>query len=134
MPIILKQQFTTGIDQSPFAGYNYYRVRSIDVNGKAAYTQVVKVLYGSAISQEISIFPNPVVNGVVNLQLTNQAEGIYNVRVLNSLGQPVLSKQIRNSEGNVSEKIQLNKNIGKGIYQVEITKPGGDIKMIQIIY
>ena len=123
----------TWLDQKAGSGYNYYRIRSIDGNGQSSLTQIVKVFIGNA-SQEISIFPNPIANGIINIQLTNQLAGIYNVRVLNSLGQPVLFKQITHSEGSGAKTITLNNSLTRGIYQVEITKPGGDVKIIKVMY
>ena len=52
--------------------YNYYRVKSVDINGKTAYTNVVKVLMGS-IKQDITIYPNPITDGMIHLQLHEPA-------------------------------------------------------------
>lgn len=121
------------LDVATVTGYNYYRIRSVDINGKTAYTQIVKVQLGGITKQEISIFPNPIVNAVINLQLTNQAKGIYHVRVMNQVGQPVLFKEINHSEGSSTETFQLNKNLARGMYQVEITNPAGEVKSVKII-
>ena len=61
-------------DVNPVEGYNYYRVKSVDINGKTAYTNVVKVLMGS-LKQDITIYPNPITDGMIHLQLMNQPEG-----------------------------------------------------------
>ena len=45
-------------DVKPVEGYNYYRVKSVDINGKTEYTTVVKVLMGT-IKQDITIYPEP---------------------------------------------------------------------------
>src|SRR5205085_3651651 len=57
-------------DTKPVEGYNYYRVRSMDVNGKTAYTNIVKVFMGST-KQDIFISPNPITDGMIHLQLMN---------------------------------------------------------------
>jgi hypothetical protein len=121
-------------DNSPATGYNYYRIRSIDINGKSTYTQIVKVSVDAIAKSGIAIYPNPVVSGIINLQLTNQPEGIYYVSVTNQIGQPVLSKKIKHNDGNNSESIQLNKTLPHGTYQVEVTKTNGDVEVIKIIY
>jgi len=122
------------IDKEPLGTNNYYRVRSIDINGKTGYTSVVKVQTGGVARKGISIFPNPIVNGSVNLRLTNQPEGIYQVRVVNQLGKPVLTQQITHNEGSSFETIQLPNNIAHGVYQVEVTTPGNETKVIKVIY
>ncbi len=121
------------LDKKASAGYNYYRIRSVDINGKISYTQVVKVFMGKA-SGEISIFPNPIVNGVVNLQLVNQPAGIYGVRLLNPLGQVMLTRQVTHTEGSSTETIKWDNNYAHGIYQLEVSQPSGDVKTIKVAY
>jgi Secretion system C-terminal sorting domain len=74
-------------------------------------------------STGISVFPNPVTNGVINLQMSNMPQGIYNVRVFNGMGQVVATKQINHAAGSSNEAIQLGRGISKGIYQLEVVKP-----------
>ena len=121
------------MDKNATSGYNYYRIKSVDLNGKANYTQVVKLWMGN-VSGEISVFPNPVVNGNINLQLTNQPSGIYYVRVLNPLGQVAITKQIVHAEGTSIENIKWNNNFAHGVYQMEITRPDGNVNTIKILY
>jgi hypothetical protein len=121
------------LDKNAVAGYNYYRIRSIDVNGKISYTEIVKVLMGKMVS-EITIYPNPVVNGKINLQLTNQPAGIYGIRLLNPLGQVIVSKSVTHAEGSSSQSIAWDYNLAHGVYQLEITKPNGDVKVIKVMY
>jgi hypothetical protein len=71
--------------------------------------------------QAIVVYPNPVQNGLLTLQLNNMPKGIYFVRLLNGLGQTILRKQINHSEGNSTETLRVNKL--KGSYMLEITNP-----------
>jgi hypothetical protein len=120
------------LDTKPINGYNYYRVKSIDNTGQTAYTNVVKVLIHQGISNFI-VTPNPVVMGKINLLFNNQPAGTYKIRILNNLGQPVIAKQIVHSDGNSIETIQMDTYVAHGIYQIEVTTPDKDIKMIEII-
>jgi SprB repeat len=122
------------LDASPIAGYNYYRIQSIDVNGKTSYTQIVKVQIDELSNEGITIFPNPLVNRVINLQLNNQPEGVYHLRVINQLGKPVLKRQIVHNEGTSTEVIRLDEKLAHGIYQVEVTGPDNKPNIIKIIY
>jgi hypothetical protein len=71
-------------------------------------------------NEAISIFPNPVTNGNVNLRFNNLPAGVYTIRVFNSLGQAVINKQVTHTAGNSVETLRVT---GKGMYQVEVTKP-----------
>ena len=114
-------------DVTPVEGYNYYRIKSVDINGKTAYTNVVKVLIGS-LKHDITINPNPITDGMIHLQFLNQPEGKYGIRLLNKLGQVIVSKQINHAEGSSTEFIKWDYNLSHGIYQLEVTKPDGSSK------
>ena len=119
------------LDVHPSEGYNYYRIRSTDVNGKTEYSKVVKVFIGKE-RQAISVYPNPVTNGIINLQLTNEPQGIYGIRLINKMGQVMLSKQINRPRGSSTETIQLDKYPAQGIYQLEVTRTDGSKTNINV--
>ena len=120
-------------DVNPVEGYNYYRIKSVDINGKTAYTNVVKVLMGS-IKNDIMIDPNPITDGMIRLQFNNQAAGGYNIRLISKSGQVIVSKQISHAEGSSTEIIKWDYNLAHGMYQLEVTKPDGKIKIINVLY
>ncbi len=120
-------------DTHPVQGYNYYRIKSVDINGKTAYSGIVKVITAT-ISSEITVYPNPVKNGIINLHFTNQPAGNYNIRLLNKSGQVIINREIHHVEGTGTENIQLEKHAPHGIYQLEVTKPEGTQININVIY
>ena len=73
-------------------------------------------------AETFNIYPNPVTNGVINLKITGIPQGDYTIRLLNNLGAVVLSKQLNNTSGNISEIILLRQRI-KGVYYLELIKP-----------
>jgi hypothetical protein len=119
------------VDINPSENYNYYRIRSTDATGRKDYSKVVKVFIGAG-KQTISVYPNPVLNGIINLQLTNAPGGIYGVKILNKMGQVIMSKLVNHVSGNSSESIQLDKNIACGIYPIEVSKPDGSKTTINV--
>ncbi len=120
-------------DVKPVEGYNYYRVKSVDINGKSQYTNVVKVLMGT-IKQDINIFPNPITDGMIHLQLTNQPGGKYGIRLHNKLGQLIISRQVNHSEGSSTELIKWDYNLAHGLYNLEVSRPDGTVKRINVMY
>src|SRR5690606_27208814 len=66
----------TWLDKDVTPGWNYYRIKSIDENGKVSYSEVAKVLV-EMIAPKITVYPNPNVNGVINVHLVNQPAGNY---------------------------------------------------------
>ena len=82
----------------------------------------------------INIYPNPITDGVIHLQLSNQPEGMYGIRLLNPLGQVIVSKQASHAGGNGTENIKWDYNLAHGVYQLEITKPNGEVSVIKVMY
>ncbi len=121
-------------DENPVNGYNYYRIRSVDHDGKVQYSPVVKVLVEKEKEAGIAIYPNPITNGVINLQLTNQPAGEYGIKLYNKLGQVILSKKVQRSEGNSTEKINWDFNLAHGMYHLEVLFPDGSKKIIKVLY
>jgi hypothetical protein len=121
------------VDASPMEGYNYYRIKSVDINGQTAYTNVVKVLMGN-IKQDITIYPNPITDGMIHLQLMNQREGKYGIRLLNKVGQVILSEQINHAEGSSTELIKWDFNLAHGMYLLEVTRPDRTQTSINVLY
>lgn len=123
-------QFT---DEQPAAGDNYYRVAAVNTSGSEKYSQVMKVNVSKEF-QSMSIFPNPATASNLNLKMTNQPAGNYIIRLLNSFGQPLLAKEIQFRGGTGIEKIQPTQSIAPGIYQLEITSPEGNRKVISLVF
>lgn len=120
-------------DNNPADGNNFYRVRSVEIDGKTKYSDIMKV-YIAKGKQNINIFPNPATGNNLNLQLSNQPAGIYEVRLLNSFGQTFMVKSIQHPGGSSTEKLRPSLNIPKGIYQLEIKTPTGEKKVISIVF
>jgi carboxypeptidase T len=48
------------IDDSPFTGFNYYRIRAVDRDGHFAYSKTIHLVYKPA--WDITLYPNPVLD------------------------------------------------------------------------
>ncbi|MEO7314637.1 MAG: T9SS type A sorting domain-containing protein, partial [Ginsengibacter sp.] len=123
----------TFLDKDVMPGWNYYRIKSMDEKGKLSYSETVKVLI-EYVAPLITVYPNPIVNGVINVHLVNQPAGNYKLRLLNGLGQTMVAKQITREKGTSIEPLTWNYKLARGNYRIEITKPDGGIKLITVIY
>jgi hypothetical protein len=50
------------------------------------------------------------------------------------MGQVIIQKQFKYFGGNGIEPIKWNSNFALGIYQVEVVKPDGSVKVLEIKY
>ena len=121
------------VDAHPAEGNNYYRIRSINFSGIIVYSEVRKV-YIEKRTPGIKIYPNPATSGNFNLQMINQQPGIYEIRLMNSFGQTFMTKSIQHAGGSSIENLKPGQSIPKGIYQLEIKTPGGEKKVINVVF
>jgi hypothetical protein len=108
------------LDQNAATGDNFYRIKSRDNTGPIRYSRIIKITIGKG-GPSITVYPNPVTDGAVNINFSNMPAGLYTVKLFNAIGQLLLSKQIIHPGGNASEKILFTKKISKGFYQIELS-------------
>ena len=91
----------------------FYRLRQIDIDGKATFSNITRI-YVTAVSS-IQISPNPVKNRLF-VQLNNTADKAE-IMIYNSKGQQVYSRQLRGSTGDISIPMD---NLQPGSYVVKV--------------
>jgi Secretion system C-terminal sorting domain len=106
-------------DVQPAIGFNYYRIKQIDVDGRFTYSAIVKVLNTKNI-KEAFIAPNPVID-MLNL-VEPIAVHINTLEVYDSRGAIILRK-------NINSKVQLYSlpvsNLSKGNYALKVNYEKG---------
>ncbi len=115
-------QHYTAIDNDPYKGDSYYRIRVVKTAGETSYSAVVKVAPLKTIAS-INIYPNPVVNKKINIQFSGQVKGTYQLELSNKLGELIYSTRVQVNSENVSETLQLPSYIAAGTYQLKIMIP-----------
>ncbi|WP_207497296.1 T9SS type A sorting domain-containing protein [Aridibaculum aurantiacum] len=106
------------LDASPIKGTSFYRIKAIDRDGASMYSGILRILTGS--KGDVSISPNPVKGGAVNLQVSNLDRGTYTVSVFNGIGQVVLTRTIEFNGGVSSFPLQLPGGTKAGIYNLQL--------------
>ena len=105
-------------------GNNWYRVKATAITGAVQYTAVVKLApVIIAAKPSISIYPNPVTDGKVNIYFTNKQLGKYQFNISNKAGQVLYSEMIQLTSTSYKKTVQLNE--AKGSYQLTITDNEG---------
>jgi len=101
------------LDENPFLGESYYRLKSVDFDGTTYLSQVVKV---EANAHDLLISPNPTSDF-----FQVKGENIESVRVYNLTGGLVRSAAYQSD----NQSIEINCSLlTKGIYYVEILQNG----------
>jgi hypothetical protein len=117
-------------DEKTVVGDNYYRIKAIERSGNNIYSDIAKVKISRGINN-FTITPNPVVNNKLNVLFTNQPKGDYELRLVNTAGQILFSKNISHEGENITKSIILPSGIYSGIYQLEIVNYENGDKSIQ---
>ena len=69
--------------------YTYYRLKQTDFNGDSEYSDIIHIAC-SDNSEEVLLFPNPT-NSVINIDLKEEVEGDFTVKIYDLLGKEVKS-------------------------------------------
>ena len=107
------------LDHNPFIGANYYRLRLIDGSSSSKYTLTVRV-DRDGTNTNVSIFPNPVTNRNITLQVNNLQKGTYNILFYNNAGQLAFQKMLSHDGGSATKNISLPQHLQKGLYTVQL--------------
>lgn len=110
-------------DATAPAGEIYYRVKGLDAEGDYVYSDKVK-LDALPVKTGIDMVPNPIENGIIRLQFTNEEAGEYQLVLYAANGQQMLSRsQIIN---NYIQQVNIKTGkLAAGTYQLLITRQDG---------
>ena len=113
-------------DANPLPGISYYRIKNNDLDGKSAYSIVIRVNRNKTI-KGLSLYPNPVLNGIVTLQGSDLSRGNYKISIFGSTGQEIYRQQIQHNGGTLSQTIELPSTMSKGINMFLVKDENGNI-------
>lgn len=121
------------VDKNPVPGNNYYRIHSIGIDGTIENSKTVAVFVDKS-SESFTVYPNPANVNNFNLQLNSQEAGLYEIQLINTFGQTLVTRTFNFIGGNGNQKINLERSIPQGIYQLQIKSPGGEKKFISVVF
>jgi len=99
----------------------YYRLKQIDLDGKANLSKIVSVKTKKA-NQAITVSPNPFTE-FVNVNVDWNASEAVSVKILNVQGKEIVSKQLTVVKGSNYFKIDNLSTLPAGIYLLQINSP-----------
>ncbi|TDH18428.1 T9SS type A sorting domain-containing protein, partial [Segetibacter sp. 3557_3] len=103
---------------------HFYRVKTIQLNGQESYSGIVKVNMASA-EGGLTVYPNPVQSGTINLVFKGEVAGSYPYKLVNSSGQAIRSGIIKYAGGTSLHSINTAQQLAAGTYELQVQKPQG---------
>jgi hypothetical protein len=120
------------IDESPFEGENFFRIKTISRSGAIKYSQVVNVLMDRRIIP-FTILANPISGTTIHLYFANQPVGNYSFNLINDMGQLVSSDKHFINAGATAQSLKMNGELPAGVYQLQITGPANKTETLTLI-
>jgi glucose/arabinose dehydrogenase len=112
-------------DDNHSLGYNYYRLKMIDIGGNFKYSFIVRVFTGKWDSNEILVTPNPVMNNSVIIGSNFLKSEKIQIQIIDIKGSVVIIQNEVTRPGYNSFKIENLQRLSTGIYFAEIIFEGG---------
>ncbi len=100
-------------------GIRYYRLKMIDVDETFEYSFVRNVLFNKEIS--LSIYPNPIKNNNINIQIENVDSQTIDLEIWNELGQKIHTQNINLDNGVNTINIDAHQiQLASGSYWIKL--------------
>jgi Zn-dependent metalloprotease len=110
----------TYTDKSPFTGYTYYRLKTLENTGSFTYSNIIKIdLLGK---NSFVVAPNPVKNDF-SIQFTNTSI-VKSITIYDATGRQLQNYLPASNFGNIN--VDASK-IGSGVYFVTLTTVNGEV-------
>lgn len=108
------------LDENPYSGVSYYRLRQVDKDGTTSYSNIENVNFEGL--EIVSLFPNPT-NGEININITSSEEETVQLKIYDAIGKLIKSEKFNLIEGNTQIESMLDGTIGK--YYISIITSSG---------
>ncbi|HOZ41292.1 MAG TPA: T9SS type A sorting domain-containing protein, partial [Flavobacteriales bacterium] len=110
------------LDESPFSGVNYYRLRQVDTNGEETFTEHVQVTFRRT-GMPIEVYPNPAKESI-SASFTSDVDGAMQWRVLDMSGRTVERGTFSAQNGTNRMDVNLTR-VESGSYMLELMDASG---------
>lgn len=110
----------------PVSGFNYYRIKSMHLNGKIEYSRIINIQF-NALFFNVKAGPNPFTNRVIIGFHENKQSAIYKMRLTDITGKTVAITTYKSRKGyNNFEWTDFQLPPHSGVYIIEIISETGE--------
>ena len=114
------------IDEKPLNGINYYRLKSIDLDGTFEYSDIQAVKH--AFDSRFDIYPNPSDGTSLNVLMDEVQEG-YQIVVYDNMGLQVYENPIKGHD-----EAYAMPNLKSGVYTIKLLGRGDNPVQKLVVY
>lgn len=107
----------SNVDQQPYVGLSYYRLKQTDYDGNSTYSIIKTVEFNNMSSLNFDIVPNPSQSGEFNLHFNRPFEMELDLVIMDVTGKVVYNEKLIPGNGKV---FSLQKELSPGMYMLRI--------------
>lgn len=120
-------------DEHPLSGNNFYRIRSIDIDGQAAYSKTVQVALPVAEhTPTFSVYPNPVVSNTISIAFTGVEKGSYRLELINNTGAIIAARTVQHDGISAKIVFDVNQDFAAGKYELRLS--GNGVVIVKTVF
>ena len=108
----------SSIDEKPYKGITYYRLKQTDFNGAFTYSNIVALTNDLDNISMSDVYPNPTL-GNVFFDFYSPIKGTLNMKIYDNAGRLVSNRVKSINYGNTKIEIELDE-LAKGVYSLEV--------------
>jgi uncharacterized repeat protein (TIGR01451 family) len=111
-------------DLTPAKGFNYYRLKIIDHDGKYVHSSIVIIQVKPGAELVTRLYPNPSADGNVSLNIYGSINGVCSFDVWDMSGRQVLKKDLGSIKADSYSSLLRFAGLQKGIYTLRLNVAG----------
>ena len=114
------------VDLQPVSGYNYYRLKQVDISGQITYSEIIR--FNNQIRKNLSVFPNPV-GDVTQVYGKESFKSGQTLQIIDAKGTRI--KMINPTGGN---RLQIDlSGYSAGLYLIQLIENGKVLENLQVV-
>lgn len=112
-------------DANPVNGYNYYRIKQVDADGKFQYSDVARVKV-TIEKTGVTVLANPFVNNIT-VDFLSKSKQFVNVRLSDISGKTIATEKWQINSGSTRLRFDNVSNLQRGMYIFTVTDENSNV-------
>jgi hypothetical protein len=120
------------IDDLPFSGINYYRLKQVDYDGTFEYSDIVSVELAFNLDHTIEVFPNPTTSDNITVRIIDPKPGKFQLQLYDIYGRLHYHKYFESVDSPIIS-LETDMSLKDGVYFLNLIKNGQTMRQKLIV-